>query len=534
MARSGMRDLTTRVPDAVGPLMRLATSILDAAGAPVPLAGMQLAPADMSAFVRSRLVDISGDLIGFQVAAMTEWFGGAALRGDYELLAAVAADPRRSHSWRYAAASMIAQLSEADADDAMEVMVQANPALAHWALDRATSTVWGAPPEPPPAAVASTLVNRSFGAWHQQLAPAAASWRHDPQQPPIIGVARKDHGITCAVRALDELEIHFADASLFPSAPSSEFLPHVEDTTWLPFRSGLISSGKAWAWVLTSEIFVSHLTRAIDSGEIAANSAALFPELLWRYAAATQRSPAPHLISVDHVAETAQRVRDQVGSAVGDVQTIQVGAGNGSWDVATAERLVEHCRRSGLTQIERPWASPSWNRLDCDSLDTDALLRSLEAASDAGLAAYRDIVTHNLPRLAPFLSLASILPARVRGWVAVIPSHWQKDVFDLDHGWMIEPAQDASDTSCWELVDEISFDLVRLEHGRTRIEALRPDAPPNAHNASSRGLGPWTTAAPATALALQLLAEDLKAYSWYKGTIPHDPPFIAPVFPPAA
>lgn len=534
MARSGMKDLAIRVPDAIAPLTRLAASVLDANGAPVPLAGLGLTPADTSAFIRSRLVDLAEGLVGFQVAALTEWFGGAALRADQELLAAVAADPQRSQMWRHATASMVAQLTGADVDDAMEVLVNANPALARWAIDLATSTLWDTPPAPPPAPAAAAAVNRSFRAWHGQLLPTSSLWRADDAQPPVIGVSRTDRSVELAVRALDAEEIRWAEASLFPPQPADAFLPSADGVTWLPFRSGRISPGAAWAWDLTSEIFVGHLKRIITSGGLAAPCKALFPELLWRYAAATQPGPPRHLLDIDQVAAASQRVRDSLGAHVGDVDTIQVGSGKSAWDVATAERLVEHCRRNGIDQIRHPWPHPPWSRVDPSSLDTDALISSLEAASDAGLAAYEQMVNHSLPRLAPYLPLASILPARVRGWVAFIPSPWQQGAFDLDRAWRIEPSSGPTDTSTWELVDRIKFDVVSLEDGRSRLEMLRPGAPPNAYNGATHGLGPWDTAAPATAFALQHLAKDLQTYRWFEHIAPRDPPLIAPDLPPEA
>lgn len=533
MARSGTKDLASRVPDAIAPLTHLAVSVLDANGAPVPLAGLGLTPADTSAFTRSRLVDLSDGLVGFQVAALTEWFGGAALRADHELLAAVAADPRRSQVWRHATASMVAQLTDADVDDAMGILVNANPAIARWALDQATSTVWGTPPVPPSGQAAAEAVNRAFRAWHRQLMPASSLWRPDDAQPPVIGVSRTDWSVDLAVRALDAEEIRWAEASIFPPHPADAFLPSLEGATWLLFRSGRISPGAAWAWDLTSKIFVGHLKRMISAGHFAAGCRALFPELLWRYASLTQQGPLRDSVDVDQVAAAAQRVRDRTRAHIGDVDTIQVGSGMSGWDVATAERLVEHCQRNGVDQIRHPWPHPPWNRLDPSLLDTEALISSLEAASDAGLAAYEQIISHNLPQLSGYLPLASILPARVRGWVAIIPSPWQQGVFELDHAWRIEPSGGPTDTSTWELVDRIEYDVLSdLEDGRSRLEALRPDAPPNAHNASTHGLGPWETAAPATAFALQYLAEDLKAYRWFEHSAPHDPPLIAPDLPP--
>ncbi len=532
MARSGMRDLATRVPDAIAPLTRLAVSVLDASGAPVPLAGLGLMPADASAFARSRLVELADGLVGFQVAALTEWFGGAALRGDHGLLAAVAADPQRSYMWRHAAASMVAQLTDADVNSAMDVLVDANPALARWALFRATSILRDTPPEPPPAPVAAAAVNRSFRAWHSQLLPTSSLWRADDTQPPLIGVSRTDRSVELAVRALNTEETRRAKASIFRPEPADSFLPSADGVTWLHFRFGRITSGAAWAWGLTAEIFVRHLERMISSGHLAAPCRALFSELLWQYAAATQGGPPRHLLDVDQVAAAARKVRDNLRTSVGDVETIRVGSGNRSWDVATAERLVEHCRRSGIDQIQHPWPRPPWRRLEPESLDTDTLITSLEAASAAGLDAYEQIVNRSLPRLAPYLSLASILPARVRGWVAVIPSPWQQGAFDLDCAWTIEPSSGLTDTSIWEVVDRIEpYFMTDLDDGRSRFEMLRPHAPPNAYGEFTHGCGPWDTAAPATAFALQRLAKDLEAYRWVHHIALDDPPLVAPDLP---
>lgn len=533
MARSGISDLERRAPDAIVPLTRLARSVLDASGAPVPIGDLQLTPAEAAAFGRSRLVDTEAGCVSFQVAALTEWFGGAALRGDRSLLTAVAADPRRSHSWRYAVASMVAQLADSDAYATMEVLVGANPALARWAVHRATSTVWGAPPVPPPQAAAAAAVNRAFGAWHEQLSPAASAWRPGPQQPPVIGVSRDDNGISLAVAACSELEIRRADASiLFPSAAADEYLPRVEAATWIPFRFGRIGSGSAWVWDLTSKIFVDHLMRMVTSGDIAASATALFPETLWRYAAATQPGPPKRRVAVDDVEAEIARVRAQLPEAD---SIIVAGYARSDWNVDTAERLVAHCRRKAITVIERPWAPPVWDRTDPASLDAESLTNVLAATSDGGLAAYEQIATASLPRLAPHLSLAAILPARVRGWVAVVESPWQSGVFDLDYVWTVEPAASPSETSTWELVEAVPdiFDLYRSEEGRTRIEALRPGAPPSVYSVTNHGDGPWETTAPTTAFALEHLAEDLKRYSWWENTLPREPPFVEPVFPPA-
>lgn len=530
MASSGVQELANSLPDAMVPLTRLAAAVLDASGAPVPLNDLALTTSDRRAFVESRLVDLSGNRAGFQVAALTEWFAGTALRLDLGLLGAVAENPKRAHQWRWAVASMIAQLSahdgSEDIDAALTALTHANPALARWALKQATSTDWHDRPVPPPAEEAAAAVNATFAIWHGALAPASELHRPGPTQPPLLGVARDETGITCAVEATTRLEILQADG--FPLGVRGPFLPDKPGSVWFPFHSGGIRPGPAWAWVLTAGIYEHHLKRLIESSSIVADSPALYPELLWRYGAATQPGPLRRSVAVDDIDSSARRSR----AMSPDADTIHVGGLTGSaWDVATAEALVEHLRATGTTVVNHPWPLPNWDHQNPETLDVGQYLRSLEAASDAGLGGYEQTVNKWLPHLAPFLPLYAILPARVRGWISIIPSPFQPDEKWIDHVWTIEPVADPTEGSRWELVDRLDLSMIDLDSARARLEHLRPNAPANAYNGYTQGEGPWHTKVPATAFALEQLASDLRAHAWIEHLHSREPRLIAPTIP---
>jgi hypothetical protein len=538
LAEHAVRLVASQRPEVVESLSDLAARLIDLGGAAEPHdAG--LSAIDVERLRRSRILDLSGGLVRFQLAILGEWFAAQYLLVSTERVASIARDPARALRWRHVLAQAVAQADEGQADDLLEVIVRDGAAaLSAWVLDEAVARFPPAESRPElTSSHAAQRVRRALSALTSAIQPVSDSLRgldHDGR--PEVGVRVENDRLELAVPSKGEQETALAQGSFFQPRPSADFEPSEPGITWLPYKSGKRPAGSAWPWPWPLDECVERLDRMISVGVMATTVEVFRPELAWRYAHAmlgrdaTRRSEP---VAVSELAGILERFdTDHPGLVEAGIQN-----GYKLWRLSEGRRFVEELELQGITEIQCPWPPPDarggWIS-GCWS--APQLLSRLHAVGPAVLDGYKAMVDQWIPSFSSYLPTYRLLPATIRGMVWVPDG--EHGIGNMTHfEWRIDPAEGAENSARWELVgtpnDVASRMKTDFEAVREMVLVRRPQLRSFPVVASTHFGDPDIyISTPASRLARSLLHSELRELKWCKSNLraPMDDPVVPPRF----
>ena len=131
---------------------------------------------------------------------------------------------------------------------------------------------------------------------------------------------------------------------------------------------------------------------------------------------------------------------------------VHVGHGRYGWQLSQGRAFVEDLRRLGIAHVESPWpAADSRGIWTSNWWSTGQLLARLHLTTKAALDAYKDLVEHVVPQMAPELPTYQLMPARIVGEITEGDS--SKGI-GPGFSWHIEPLKAGTENeSAWTLVD---------------------------------------------------------------------------------
>jgi hypothetical protein len=531
LAEHAVQEVARDHPDLVDVLTRVAARLVDRGGSADPKS-VGLSVVEIEELRRSRLVDLSGGRIRFQLAVLGEWFAARHLLASREEVSAISADPGRAARWRYVLAQAVAQSGDDDVEDLLECLIRAGAgALAAWVLQECFAAFGPTedPAEPLTQDKGAAQIRRALVAVAAAAWPASRSLRGiDESGKPTVGACVDGSWVTLAIPSRGEEDIRRATGSLFPPLAAEFVAPMRPGVIWLPYRSTRRLDSPAWAWKVAVEECSGELQHLVTSGRIASTIPCFREELAWRFAnAMLGRDPTLKRESIP-VAELVAQV-EHFSSEFPDSVEVGVDVGYRSWRLTEARRFVRNIGQWGVIEISSPWpAADSKGAWLSRWWTAPQLLARLNAVGPAALDGYKEIVDRWLPRFAPYLSTYALMPLTLVGFVWVPTG---VDSMDSQPGfvWYLEPADGTKNAARWELVDgpDAVADRIDLDELRTKLEHRRPSGRAfGVHHGDVEIFAPT----PASRLARVLLYADLTELKWCSGSLGAsvDDPLVVP------
>lgn len=444
LAEHVVRLVASQTPEVVESLSGVAARLIDLGGVGEPR-DVGLSVIDLERLRRSRVFDLSGGRVRFQIAILGEWFAAQYLLVSTERVAPIARDAARALRWRYVLAQAVAQADEGHADGLLEEIVgHGAAALSAWVISEAAARF--SPTESGPeltSSQAAERVRRALSALAAAISPVSDSLRGlDDDGRPEVGVRVENGQLVLAVPSKGKLETDLAQGSFFPPRPATDFEPSKPGTTWLPYKSGKRPAGSAWPWQWPLDECVDRLDWLISAGVMATTVGVFRSELAWRYAH-TMLGRDPTLQSEPVVVSELATILERFGTD--HLGVVEAGIRNGYklWRLSEGRRFVEELELQGITEIKCPWPSPDARSGWISGWWSAAqLLSRLQAVGPAVLDGYKAMVDQWIPSFSSYLPAYRLLPATIRGMV------WVPDgahgIGNMTHfAWRIEAAEGA-------------------------------------------------------------------------------------------
>ena len=535
LAERAVAEVATESPDTIATLTELGAKLVESEGS-ATLASLGITAVDQPMLRRSRVIQISGGRVKFQLAALGEWFAARHVIHSPGVAAAIASSPSRVTRWRYVVAQALSQATQDQAEDLLEILTTRGAvALIPWILQEAASAFPSdSPLEVNTNAQAASHVRRALSALASATWPASSSLRGmDADRHPDVGVRVDGDRLELAVPIRNPLPSGVATHPFFRPQPSTAFAPSEPGIDWLPYMFGPRPEGPTWAWVWPVRECAAHVSTGVINGTITASVQGFRQELMWRFAQAMlgrnnlwQSAP----ILVTDLETAIERIMQHIPMA-GDVR---IGHGRSAWALSEGQQFVTALKGLGIAQIECPWTPPdrmSGQRSQWWS--PEQLIARLSEVGPVALDGYQQLVDREFSAFAPFLPIYSLLPATVRGFVWV-QSGLSEPAGPSRFAWFIEPSDDQKNTARWETIDRQEdvasrFDVDEIKEN---LRQRRPNHPVFPGLRIHYGEPDVFTTTPASRLARKLLHAELYDLSWCTNNLPAatDDPVVAPVF----
>lgn len=519
VGQRAVRDLDPGDHESFAYLIDLACAIIDSGGETVELAAISANPLQLERLARTRVIEIAGGRVTFQLAALTEWFAATAILEKPAYVEFCVRTPLAAHRWRYALVQAIRQGSDKDADRIMTELLQRVPATAAWVYGEAVEPFgnWRKTPLPGTTLEIGARIRYSATRWLEPWPTIRAAFVRDGEMP-VLGIAIHYHppGSTTP-RITTAWRIEPPDGTFVTALPEHIHPLGPRDDAWTGSKSGSPVDGPLWSWNWSRrDRHLRIIDGLLEGRDLIAGVSVCWAELAWDFAyRMLGRSPDVQSAAVPTDALEARVA--QITGFTPDAREVQVGGGRDGWRLSQGRAFVEDLRRLGIAQVESPWpAADSRGSWISNWWSTEQLLARLRLATRAALDAYKELVELVVPQMAPELPTYQLLPARLVG--EVTEGDPTKGMEGAPHfSWHVEPLEAGTENeSEWTLVDgpRSGFGDERWEEMAALFRRRRGDLPVLTGLVIHNGEPYVYSSTPAGSLALSLLASDLAQFKW--------------------
>lgn len=518
VGRRAVRDLDPRDNESFKFLIDLACAIVESGGQTVELAAIGANPLRLERLARTRVVEVIGGRVTFQLAALTEWFAATAILQDLAFPEFCVRTPLAAFRWRYALVQAIRQGSDTDADRIMTELLHRAPATASWVYDEAVEPFVNRRTTPLSGATLEigARIRHASRQWLDPWPTIRSGYIRDGEMPVLaVAVRYRPTGsdtphITTAWRIAppDRTFVVPLSDHIHPLGP--------HDSAWTGAKAGSLVDGPLWVWNWTRDEHQRNIDQLLEGRDLIANVTVCWPELAWDYAH-RMLDRSPNVQSAPLPTDALEERVAEITAITPNGREVQVGDCRYGWRLSQGRAFVEDLRRLGIAQVESPWpAADSRGGWISNWWSTEQLLARLHLTTKTALDAYKELVEQVVPQMASELPTYQLLPARVVGEVTEgDPSKGMEDAPRFS--WHIEPLNAGTENeSAWILVDGLRRDFGddRWEEMAKLFRRLRGELPVltglTIHNGEPHVYSPT----PAGSLALSLFASDLAKFKW--------------------
>ena len=518
VAREALRESTANSEDADRLLQLLAVGTTSRGGGVRPHEVTRVA-AQQRILNDSRLVREVQGTIDFALPIFREWYAARAILEGTVSLADI---DLTSDRWGIPLSIVAHSDDDVMARAAMEALAFTNLGMVSMVLkDNAPTTSSDdiGPSLPSDATAIGEEIRRAMEVWQVALGPLFnALGPIDPAgKVPALGVCLDhDHLITGWYKGVDPVEpvVEFpADRSPFRHHGTRE-----EARDWPAWTGRLgIPKNRLWSWILTKDELVNRLKEAMDGYQLAYVAQEAVQELVWEFALDNIRRGSRHQGPIP-----VREVLDKVNTLLsyGASLLFPIGRRQYSWDAMIAVRdHLDDLLQRGEEELFEPWpaadlplSSPSiWSRYS-----DERLLDRVTRIHSAALRIYEAMVNSWFSSFTG-LRLSSLLPVRIEGTLTIHDERYDVPRPRLSWYPTLLPTGEESCVA-FQLgpTHAAQHDADRyFEDQRSAFARLRGGNPERAPLFYTFF---WTlevsSSRPATALAHDWLANDLKQLGW--------------------
>lgn len=461
---------------------------------------------EVRSLLETRLVTESAEGLSFSLPILREWFGGMALQMGLVRAEDLVASPSQVERWRYAIFMALATLPFASVDTVMRTLAEAVPGFASEAM---AATAWQAEAALPPALELGERLYQATESLSEGLGRVGTE----------VGPRVDGDLATLGVRvSSDSVAYAWARASTSPrvtTLPEGAFLQR-RDPAWSRRRSrGGVSGDPLAIWRIARDDLGDEVEAALGQRVFFPDVPEMRAEAAWL--AALELQPiGEHYYGPLDPNRIHRRLDDLSGRELLRIRR----------EVLLPLQPLREVLAANPDHLSPPYATPDLERTSWvwSGFSPETLLSRTRAVYSAAVSIYEGFVEYFFPAFAPSLLLHLLFPARLRGILRPVGTGG-----DLSAApgltYVIDPLPRGART-------EIEIQLVEpdsrvgndnewawgmLESNAEAIERQRPDAPPwltaTAHSTVLEVFG----ADPATRLAENWLAEDLRRVGWLQG-----------------
>ena len=517
VAREALRESPGNSEDVDRLLQSLAVETITRGGRIRPHEVTQIA-AQQRILTDSRLISENQGAIDFALPIFREWYAARAILEGTVFLEDI---DLTSDRWTIPLSIVAHSDDGAMARSAMKIIAGSNLGMASAVLkdDTSATSSGGSDPSIPPDAVAiGEEIRSTMEVWQTALGSlfAAVGPIDREGKLPALGVCLDPNYLTTGwYQGVDQME----PVIEFPAfrAPFRHQATREEVRDWPTWSGRTIPETRLWSWLLTKNELVRSLKEVLQGRRLSYVAPEAVQELVWEFAADNTRSRSRHQGRIP-----VRNVLDMITALppYGTPLLFPIGSRQYSWDeiILVRDHLEELLQR-GEEEMYEPWPIadlPSsslsiWPRysdqrlLDWTTEIYSAALRIYEAMVNSWFGSFTG------------LRLASLLPVRIEGTLTVHDEQHDVPMPSLSWYPMILPTDEDSSVA-FQLgpTDPSQHDADRyFEDQGSAFARLRGGNPERAplfyiffsmlEDSSSR---------PATELAHEWLAEDLKRLGW--------------------
>ena len=466
----------------------------------------------------SRLVSANQGAIDFALPIFREWY---AARAVLEGTVSLEDIDLTSDRWTIPLSIVAHSDDGAMAHSAMEVIAVSNLGMASAVLKdntSATSSGGSGASIPSDAIAIGEEIRSTMEVWQTALGSlfAAVGPVDREGRLPALGVSLDPNYLTTGwYQGVDQIEpvVEFSDLR----SPLRRDATREEVRDWPTWSGRTIPKTGLWSWLLTKNELVQRLKKAVEDRSLAYVAPEAVQELVWDFALDNIRRGSRHPGPIP-----VQEVLDKINALLpyGTSLLFPIGRRQYSWDEMILIRdYLDDLLQRGEEELFEPWPTadlPSSSPSICPRYSDERLLQRITQVYSAALRIYEAMVNSWFGSFTG-LRLASLLPVRIEGTLTVHDE--QRDVPMPSLSWypMILPTDEDSSVA-FQLgpTDPSQHATDRyFEDQGSAFARLRGGNPERAHlfyiffsmleDSSSR---------PATELAHEWLAEDLKRLGW--------------------
>lgn len=491
-------------PDGERVLATLARLSLDAGVQAIPIRDVT-SLSELPSLIATRMVTASPDrMIQFSLPIFREWFGARAVDLGFVEVVDIVASPERLEHWRYAIFLAATTMRRDGVTGLLDNLARSAPGFAGEFLAGAPPPQEMAPAPGSDAAIADSIRN-AWSAFEAGLGHLA-----DMVGPKINGVLPT---LGVQLRGGGLIYTWSKTASTPPgiALPNSFSWDAPVDPEWgrRKFRDS-VSTDPLWAWRIAQEDLKEELQEVLEARALFPDVPAMRAEAAWKAALQLSRSGDHRYEALDSTAVAAHL------AALGTAELLR------EWPMGRRLIPLDPLRRvlaTGAGDLRPPYNEPDQLRssLVWSGFSDQALLDRTRAVYQAAFEIYQGFVDHFFPRFAPWLELALLLPAHVRGLLRPAKGGHSPALT-----YVIDPLPPTAKTRLEiELTTADSrgtndWAWLAMEGNAEAIARFRPWSPPWLRATASTTVLEVFGADPATRLAEKWLAADLHRIGWLK------------------
>ena len=485
-------------------LLEIASQCLDARHALIRIRDTRATLKDRKFLEESRLLEVSGNSVGFQNAIVAEWFAAEFLGQHPEFIDELLSDPVRLDLWRYPLLMVIESKSLSLTEGILVKLATHAPAMTGWILgqpDPFDPRMFGGKlPEltsPLNEADVAHQFRLAFDSLVAGTAPVSA--RIGYTQSGVLKPLGFSLDERSCIYAWHRIREDNLDILSDPPHPLSGHNQEWIGSTWTQ-----VTDHPAWVWREAFRDVRGRLKNVLKDGTVFNGSSVNRAEYTWHLIGDVINRSGRRIHVPIELSELEQVLADRDST----LARLNITARD-DHPTAVIRETINALRSEGVSELIPPWPNPDlstpqtpwvwglWSR--------EGLLRRVESVFQAALEMVEAALSDEIPEFTPELRLNLPWPMKVFGLI-----HWPSGDTFADQPsfmWRCEPVVGKSSVE-WRFAS--SREELYEEFGRSSQGVI-------SHLGEPTGI---YSIKPATALAVSLLWKALDHWSWTVGAPP--------------